>query len=111
MFFEKLPVATRFNPDSLGFLIEINFQKRSKFGKMSKIKKTKFWQFCQFRGALSHFLSQIAFRIAYCFNVQVNECSIPQFVFKKPLQKRLFFNDILPFERFQFSDPQGLSKI
>ena len=40
--FETLPVATRFNPEPMVFLIEVNFRKGSKIGTMlSKMKEVR----------------------------------------------------------------------
>ena len=79
--FGTLPVATRFNPESVDVLIEQNFRKGSKNGTMLT-KTEKIWNFghvcCQIREILSLFLYQIAFWIPFCFNVQVNGSSILQ---------------------------------
>ena len=40
--FETLPVATRFNPEAMVFLIEVKFRQGSKIGTMlSKIKNVR----------------------------------------------------------------------
>ena len=47
VFFEKLPVATRFHPEPMVFLIEVIFEKESKIGtivsKITKVRKVKNW--------------------------------------------------------------------
>ena len=79
-YFETLPVATRFNPEPMVFLIEVNFRKVSKIGTMlSKIKKVrKLWHICSKLNELHPTFSAIAFWIPYCLNAHVIWSSILQ---------------------------------
>ena len=74
--FETLPVTTRFKPEPMIFLIDVNFRKGSKIGtKLPKIKKDTFVAKSM---RLIPLFSPIAFWIPYCSNAQVIGSSIRQ---------------------------------